>query len=245
LDDKSSITGEVEKRLNDLFNEDNDVSAPEEITEDIKDSPLLRLKEIVLSIDWEITDDVMTSMISEVEELKTRYDDDRIIVLFLELLASVGRYIKKNKANSHPDAIKLLNSIYRSLEKIVSYDAISESEKKKTLFTQINRFKKLKQKIALKKKEMEQEKRFKPPEPPAISEGVSPTIPLTQGESPVISQESLSPSVSEQAEEPHINFKGMAPHEAFAYALEEIRKLIKAEFQALKAELKLWREGRF
>ena len=35
----------------------------------------------------------------------------------------------------------------------------------------------------------------------------------------------------------------MPPHEAFSYALEEIRKAIKAEFSALRAELKLWREG--
>ena len=35
----------------------------------------------------------------------------------------------------------------------------------------------------------------------------------------------------------------MAPHEAFAYALEEIKQMIKAEFKSLRAELKLWREG--
>ena len=35
----------------------------------------------------------------------------------------------------------------------------------------------------------------------------------------------------------------MLPHEAFVFALEEIREVIKAEFKVLRAELRLWREG--
>jgi hypothetical protein len=35
----------------------------------------------------------------------------------------------------------------------------------------------------------------------------------------------------------------MLPHEAFAFALEEIKEVIKVEFKALRAELKLWRDG--
>ena len=40
-----------------------------------------------------------------------------------------------------------------------------------------------------------------------------------------------------------VGMKGMSPHEAFGYALEEIKQVIRSEFQALRAELKLWREG--
>ncbi|MFP3928719.1 MAG: hypothetical protein ACLFUP_07430 [Desulfobacteraceae bacterium] len=36
----------------------------------------------------------------------------------------------------------------------------------------------------------------------------------------------------------------MPPHEAFAQALDEIKQVIKAEFQALRTEIRLWREGR-
>jgi hypothetical protein len=36
----------------------------------------------------------------------------------------------------------------------------------------------------------------------------------------------------------------MTPHEAFAFALEEIKKVISAEFSALRAELKLWRQDK-
>ena len=35
----------------------------------------------------------------------------------------------------------------------------------------------------------------------------------------------------------------ITPHEAFACALDEIKKVISAEFSALRAELKLWRQG--
>ncbi|MBE9571889.1 MAG: hypothetical protein IMF11_14765, partial [Proteobacteria bacterium] len=48
-------------------------------------------------------------------------------------------------------------------------------------------------------------------------------------------------SAEEVVSQPDMN--RMAPHEAFAYALEEIKQMIKAEFKALRAELKLWREG--
>jgi hypothetical protein len=38
------------------------------------------------------------------------------------------------------------------------------------------------------------------------------------------------------------DLRAMPAHEAFAYALEEIKQMIRAEFRALRAELKLWRE---
>ncbi|MBN2244839.1 MAG: hypothetical protein JW755_03235, partial [Candidatus Aminicenantes bacterium] len=38
--------------------------------------------------------------------------------------------------------------------------------------------------------------------------------------------------------------KEVSPHEAFAFALDEIKQVIKAEFKALRAELKLWRESK-
>ena len=37
--------------------------------------------------------------------------------------------------------------------------------------------------------------------------------------------------------------KDLAPHEAFAYALEDIKKTISAEFSAIRTELRLWRKG--
>jgi hypothetical protein len=35
----------------------------------------------------------------------------------------------------------------------------------------------------------------------------------------------------------------LTPHEAFAYALEDIKKTINAEFSAIRTELRLWRKG--
>ncbi len=234
MDEKSSITGEIEKRLDALFREDNDVSVPEESPEEIESSPLLRVKEIILSIDWEITDSVLASLIDEVQILKASYSNDRIISLFLDLIESVGKYISKNKANSHPDAIRLMNSIYRSLERTALNKDLTESQKRKELFVQIDRFKKLKTKIAEQRREERKEE--------------IPKIRLPEKEEVVKAEASEeTPEVESPPrveEEPPVDFRGMAPHEAFAFALEEIRKLIKAEFQALRAELKLWRETR-
>ena len=40
-----------------------------------------------------------------------------------------------------------------------------------------------------------------------------------------------------------VDLSALPPHEAFAYALEEMQDAIKAEFKAIRTELKLWREG--
>ena len=35
----------------------------------------------------------------------------------------------------------------------------------------------------------------------------------------------------------------MSPHEAFAYALDELKNILKSEFSAIRAELRMWRQG--
>jgi len=159
----ANIVDEVEKRLDDLFGDMAETSDFEEDKEavepspsfkegrsDIEDSPLKELKSTVLSIDWEITDEIMTKFLDQVEALKTRYEDDKVIQMFLQLLGSVGKYIKAKKANADPDVVKLLNTAYDGLEKVLLTEGITEAEKKKLVVTQVNKFKKLKERLAVK-----------------------------------------------------------------------------------------------
>ncbi|MBF0529836.1 MAG: hypothetical protein HQK55_11325, partial [Deltaproteobacteria bacterium] len=45
------------------------------------------------------------------------------------------------------------------------------------------------------------------------------------------------------ADQPPVKQTDMTPHEAFALAVEELKNLIRAEFSALRAEIRMWRQG--
>ena len=109
--------------------------------------PLDELKSLVMSIEWEITDDVMERFLSQIDSLKTRFGEDRILIMFLQLLGSLGLYVKTNKGKAHPIAFKLLNSVYNSFENAASPGKISPSEKKKLLYLELNKYKELKKEL--------------------------------------------------------------------------------------------------
>jgi hypothetical protein len=211
---KGIISGEVDRRLEDLFEEEVESVQPLDDTKDLEKSPLRDLKAILLSIEWEITDDIMEGLIEQVDLLKDVYEGDKVLVMFLQLLNSVGGYIKKQKANAHPDSIKLLISVYNGLEDVCTSDDMNESDRKKILFSKIKGFKQLKEKIAEKKLDRE-----------------------------ITVQEETDTWEGRQVDPLTPDLSVMTPHEAFAYALSEIKQTISAEFQALRAELRLWREG--
>jgi hypothetical protein len=195
--------------------------------------PLKSLKAVLLSIDWEITDSTMDSLLNEIKAVEYVYSEDKIILTFLQLLGSIGRYIRANKGRAHPGATRVINSVYEALEKVALTEGMSRAEKEKMLLEEIARFKKLKGQVALRKVEKKA---------PAVSEVKPPPAPAPE-------EKAIPPAESPVREEPPIesravDFAGMPPHEAFAYALEEIKNLIQAEFRALRAEIKLWRESK-
>jgi methyl-accepting chemotaxis protein len=168
-----NIVSEVEDRLTDLFGDGGEDSSDVEVAPDVEsvtdfddvssdiedaptleedndaleESPLKDLKSIVLSIDWEISDEIMSRFLDQVNSLTGIYQGDRIILMFLSLLNSVGKYIKAKKENSDADVVKLLNSSYAALEKSVLTKEITEDEKKKLIITEVNKFKKIREKL--------------------------------------------------------------------------------------------------
>jgi hypothetical protein len=143
---KSKIDSDLENRLDTLFDE-NDSTEDSGKTKGQSEDPLDELKSLVMSIEWEITDEVMERFLSQIDSLKTRFEEDRILVMFLQLLGSLGLYVKTNKGKAHPSAFKLLNSVYLSFEDAASPGKISPSEKKKLLYVELNKYKELKGQI--------------------------------------------------------------------------------------------------
>ena len=229
--DEDNFRSQVEDRLDHLFREDSPEAPKEHVG--LGEHPLKSLKAVLLSIDWEITDSTMDSLLNEIKAVEYVYSEDKIILTFLQLLGSIGRYIRANKGRAHPGATRVINSVYEALEKVALTEGMSRAEKEKMLLEEIARFKKLKGQVALRRVEKKA---------PAVSEVKPPPAPAPE-------EKAIPPADSPVREEPPIesravDFAGMPPHEAFAYALEEIKNVIQAEFRALRAEIKLWRESK-
>lgn len=224
MDNKNdgTLTDEVQSRLDDLFGEGGKASVSIEDSAVPEDFPLGDLKAIVLSVDWEIDDEVMARLVEEIGKLETVYNYDKTLLSFFRLLGSVGKYIKTRKVDAHPDSIKLLNSAYNSLEKVLLSKDITPAEKKQILLLQVTEFKKLKEQIDLRKADMAKAKEVETPKEtkPVIAEG--------------------GPEEPEETEEELLRseMSRMTPQEALAYVLTELKQVIRAEFKALNENLK-------
>ncbi len=111
------------------------------------ESPISRLKSLVLSIDWEITDEVLLQFNEELLDLKGIWAGETINLVYVQALEKISKYIYQNKADSHPNAIKLLLTFYYNLEKIVSSQDLSEEQKKEILLEDVKKFENLKRQI--------------------------------------------------------------------------------------------------
>lgn len=216
---------EAEIRQNDIS--ENEDSSSGLISAEIIDDgrvafSLTKLKSIVLSMDWEISDAILSEFIQELSRLKIVLKDDGIIVKCLQLLEAIGKYILQKKARTHPDSIRLLQSIYRDLEILLFSKGLSENARRSILADEIANFKKLKEKLA---------EPIKSP-PGDISKKIEKPV----AHSDQVTAEPLPQVKAVPEHEP------IPPHEAFQYAVEEIKKTIQAEFSAIRAELKLWRK---
>ena len=212
---QDTFTAEVEERLESLF---GDLEPEEEEEEQEspapKQSPFTELKTIVLSIDWEITDEVMDRFVAQVSELQGIYKEDKIVLVFLQLLGSIGDYIRTNLGQSHPDAFRILNSLFAQLDRVLHTEGLSDNERKKILSAELARYKKLKSTLQQKQ------------------------AAVTGKKKPV--QEK---PVETAADEPSPPPKTASASGDLQAAVEEIKQVIRQEFKALRAELKMMQKG--
>jgi len=239
-EDKGKLTSELNDRLDNLFSEEDDSpapgpDAPNEVPEDkggttvsksrrrtaktrTEESPLMELDAIVLSLDWEITDENLENLLEEIERLKVLYKSSRLPYMFLQLHGSVGKYIASKKVDAHPDSIKLLHSVHAGLEKVLLKKDMSENERKKILSEEVKKFKGLKHQIML-SKNADADMLDTTPARKTLA-------PATPAKLPVPTDRSVS--------------KSDGIEQAF---IDEIKQLIKTEFQELKDEISSWKQA--
>ena len=239
--DVDTLSSELESRLDDLFGENNGALPEAEDNDVAAHYPLAELKNLILSIDWEITDDVLQKFIQQIKDLKLTYKHDKIVLTFLQILNSLGDYIKTNRAKSHPKTFKILNSVFASLDKVVLARDMTMTVKKKILQAEMLRYKELRAQIAQVKTAAKPKAKIKPAnaekreiakvtedQPVPLTE---PSVPLSEAaisESPVIDQGQESDIVS--LRQPSV--------ETLAEAVDEIKKYLHDEISALKKEIK-------
>jgi hypothetical protein len=167
-----TFTEEVEDRLENLFGDEEPSEDAQEEAEKVADAPLRELKTIVLSIEWEITDEAMTRFVEQISSLQDTFKEDKIVLVFLQLLGSIGEYIRTNLGKSHPQAFKILNSLFNQLDKVVNSTDLSEDDRKKILSVELNKYKSLKGKLVPAKPQVEEKKKVavKESEIPAVDE---------------------------------------------------------------------------
>lgn len=153
-----------------------------------EESSISRLKTIVLSIDWEITDENLQDFNDELLVLKEEQLTDKVNLVYIQALEKIGKYISKEKSNSNHNAVKLLQSFFYTLEKNISSGTVTDEEKKKTLSEDVKKFEKLKEQISssgkAKKKSPPPPSPEKPAETPALSTSPTDTA-IDDGDSPI------------------------------------------------------------
>ena len=220
LNDADNLKPELENRLDDLFDE-SDTILPDNEDRDVAEYyPLSELKNLILSIDWEITDEILEKLLQQIKDLNLTYEHDKIVLTFLQILNSLGVYIKKNRAKAHPKTFKTLNSVFSSLDKLVLSKDMVETDKKKILSTEMNRYKKLRFQIAQSKTEKKKHK-------------------IKHQEPGIKAPESFFQTPNAGGEEfPNTEQNQEFSAEALTNAVEEIKQYIHAEMEALKDEIK-------
>lgn len=186
--------------------------------------PLQVLKVLVLSIDWEISEDTVRGFLQEIGRLTKKHGEDPVNRKWFELLTGIGHYVYKRKSDIHPEAIRLLHAMYADLEATFFPDRMPEQKRREMLLNRVVEYNRL--------RDIVRRGGTADTETPKASKRaeVEPISASPPGES--------HPNIPDTGsdEEEH-----MLLHEVFAQALEEMRHLIQAEFRALRAEIKLWR----
>jgi hypothetical protein len=143
-----SVGSAVQARLDELFEETDTPATVKEPEGNSTHYTLGELKSLVLSLDWEITEEVLSDFLIHTDSLGILYKNEKVILKFLQILKVLGKYIKVGQSEAHPTAFKLLDSVFCGLEKIVITENMPDLDKQKLLQGELNKYKELRKLIS-------------------------------------------------------------------------------------------------
>lgn len=110
----------------------------------IENQDLNDLKEVILAIDWEISETTLQNFEKVVSRLLLKTKKHKIYYTFLKIIHSTGRYIATQKANAQTESTSFLQSVLDDFCTIVDNSDMEIDEKKRILESVINRFQEFK-----------------------------------------------------------------------------------------------------
>ncbi|MEW6520024.1 MAG: hypothetical protein AB1461_11475 [Thermodesulfobacteriota bacterium] len=133
------------------------------------------LKAAILAIDWEITDEVMDNLTRTIEPLKEQWAGKKPLLVCLQVIGTLGQYIKKAREKAHPDAIKLLPDVFATLETVITDGDMDDGRKIALVRGAVDKYNRLKTQLAKPRREQGRER---PPAPGAAKPEVgAPPVP--------------------------------------------------------------------
>ncbi len=147
---KQDLENDIENRLDEFFEDGESSQKPLASSGSAKNS-LQKLKSVILSIDWEITDECLSDLVDETQKLLPVYENDRYISAMLRMLQSLGRYIRRRKAQAHQDAIRRIMAAFDGVERLIGDADLSEESKIHIVAKEIAAFKRLKEQVEARK----------------------------------------------------------------------------------------------
>ncbi|MFP3982931.1 MAG: hypothetical protein ACLFV2_04485 [Desulfurivibrionaceae bacterium] len=132
---------------------------------------LQELKEVIFDLDWEISDTSLDKLSSVISPLKEKWEGQKTYLVCIKIMENVGYYIKKAKYNAHPEAVKLLSSTFKTLEKIDSDESLTENDRTNLVRAELEKYNGLKEEITGEQKKGAKKtgKAKKPVTPGAVS----------------------------------------------------------------------------
>ncbi|MFB3925061.1 MAG: hypothetical protein ACE14T_03325 [Syntrophales bacterium] len=217
-------------------------------------SPIKDLKSIVLSLEWEIDAATLAKFDDETTRLISVFSDDQTAIGFLLTLRFLGRYIRVKGNDADPGSILLLMSIYDDLERIILSRNMKATERRAVLLENIDRYKEWVDKVDLNATAAKPEQEVLPLKPETEMQVQAGARDAEIAQSAILPKKKAvvrdavqAPVMNESvtdADSTLAAIREMTQHEALAYALVEIKKAIREEFGAIRAELQTWNEDR-
>jgi len=153
---------EVRKRLDEIFSYETKIKKRAKKSHKMMYIyPLYTLKKILLSIEWEVTDDILSKYLNEIIRLHRLFQNNRYLKRLLQIQYIYGRFIK-----TYPDRIplktyKILYTLYNCMNNILANKKLSDFEKRKIVEQEIQRYKNFRKYLRINKNNLSEDRSYK------------------------------------------------------------------------------------